>query len=194
MLVPSSCIGGVGGLLALYGFCLPSLCGCALTTHWTLEPDDLTKPPSALTWQSLSLGGSRDTFCGWQTGSWHVAMSLTWWRFPRGYWSHPPAAPLLTVLSFLPVSGPSGRPAVYWRRLQQPRWEAERLSVCVCVGTLSNGFITSHPLSPLIQVTTWDKQLLLVGSCVHVFVSLCVCVCVCGLSLYECVLVCGFKL
>lgn len=27
-------------------------------------------------------------------------------------------------------------------------------------------------LSPLIQVTTWDKQLLLVGSCVHVFLGL----------------------
>lgn len=29
-------------------------------------------------------------------------------------------------------------------------------------------------LSPSIQVPTWDKLLLLVGSCVHVFVALCV--------------------
>lgn len=35
--------------------------------------------------------------------------------------------------------------------------------------------------SPLIQVTTWDKRLLLVGSCVHVFSGLCVIVC---LSIY----------
>lgn len=58
----------------------------------------------------------------------------------------------------------------------------------VCMETVIH---PSHPsissIPHLIQVTTWDKQLLLVGSCVHVFVSLCVIV---WLSMYEGA--CGF--
>lgn len=86
-----------------------------------------------------------------------------------------------SLFSFVPVPWYIWWHAVHWWWLWQTRWVLELLNIISWRGFVEGtrqGQCVDHPkliyylplLSPLIQVNTWDRQLLSVGSCVHMFV------------------------